>query len=76
VREQEEKEKTVQKSSNELASYLGMGLGMALTLLLGLGAGYWIDAMLGTKPAFLLVGAVVGMCLAGYEFYRALVKKP
>lgn len=57
----------------DAAPYLGLGTTLAGSVLLGLGAGYWLDSRLGTRPAFFLVGAVLGMLAAGLYFYRTLV---
>jgi F0F1-type ATP synthase assembly protein I len=37
---------------------------------LGVGAGWWLDRRLGTAPFLLLAGGVLGIALAGVEFYR------
>lgn len=54
----------------DMAPYLGIGATLAVTVLLGVGVGYWLDGRLGTSPAFVLVGAVAGILVAGYHFYR------
>ena len=54
----------------EMAPYLGLGATLAVTVLGGVGIGHWLDGKLGTRPAFVLAGAVVGMLAAGYHFYR------
>jgi F0F1-type ATP synthase assembly protein I len=59
----------------ETAPYLGLGTTLAGSVLLGLGAGYWLDSKLGTRPAFFLVGAVLGLLAAGLHFYRTVVVK-
>jgi len=56
----------------EMAPYLGIGATLAVTVLLGVGVGYWLDGRLGTTPAFVLAGAVVGILTAGYHFYRVV----
>jgi F0F1-type ATP synthase assembly protein I len=59
----------------DAAPYLGLGTTLAGSVLLGLGAGYWLDSKLGTRPAFFLAGAVLGLLAAGLHFYRELVVK-
>jgi F0F1-type ATP synthase assembly protein I len=59
----------------DAAPYLGLGTTLAGSVLLGLGAGYWLDSKLGTRPAFFLAGAVLGLLAAGLHFYRVLVVK-
>jgi F0F1-type ATP synthase assembly protein I len=56
----------------DVAPYLGMGTGLAVTVLAGLGGGYWLDAKLGTRPIFFLVGGVVGLAAAMYHFWKTV----
>jgi F0F1-type ATP synthase assembly protein I len=56
----------------EAAPYLGLGLEMAVTLLAALGAGYWVDGKLGTRPAFMFVGGILGIGLALYSFVKTV----
>jgi F0F1-type ATP synthase assembly protein I len=51
-----------------MAPYLGLGTTLAVTVLAGLGGGYWLDGRLGTRPVFVLLGGVVGLGVALYEF--------
>lgn len=57
----------------EAAPYLGIGTTLAVTVLLGLGAGYWVDARLGTKPLFFLLGGAFGILVASWHFYKAVM---
>jgi F0F1-type ATP synthase assembly protein I len=57
----------------DAAPYLALGSTLAASVLLGLAAGYWLDSKLGTRPAFFLAGAVLGLLAAGLHFYRTLV---
>jgi ATP synthase protein I len=59
----------------DVAPYLSLGTTLAASVLLGLGIGYWLDSKLGTRPAFFLVGAVLGLLAAGLHFYRTVVIK-
>ncbi len=46
-------------------------------MLAGVGAGYWLDGKLGTQPLFLLIGAVLGMLVAFWNFYKLVAgRKP
>jgi ATP synthase protein I len=54
----------------DMGPYLSIGATLAVTVLLGVGVGYWLDGKLGTRPAFVLAGSVVGILTAGYHFYR------
>lgn len=63
------------RALRDAAPYLGLGTTLAGSVLLGLGAGYWLDSKLGTRPAFFLAGAVLGLLAAGLHFYRVLVVK-
>jgi ATP synthase protein I len=56
----------------EAAPYSGLGMTMAVTVLAGLGGGHWLDARLGTRPAFLLVGGVLGLGVALYHFFKTV----
>ena len=58
------------RTLRDVGPYLGIGVSLAVTVLLGVGVGYWLDGRLGTTPAFVLAGAVVGILAAGYHFYR------
>jgi F0F1-type ATP synthase assembly protein I len=41
-------------------------------VLAGVGAGYWLDAKLGTRPWFLLVGGTLGVGAALMYFFRTV----
>lgn len=56
----------------EAAPYLGLGTSLALTVLLSLAAGYYLDARFGTRPILFLVGAVLGVVVAGVQFVRTV----
>jgi F0F1-type ATP synthase assembly protein I len=56
----------------DLAPYLGIGTSLAVTVLLGLGVGYGLDARFGTQPLFLLLGGVIGLGLALYQFFKTV----
>lgn len=54
---------TMAKPSPNLLTLLGLGITNAVCLAIGLGAGWGIDAALGTTPAFIFVGIVAGVAL-------------
>jgi len=56
----------------EAAPLLGLGMTLAVTVLAALGAGYWLDGRLGTRPLFLLVGAVLGIVGALVYFIKTV----
>ena len=58
------------RALREMGPYLGIGATLAVTVMAGVGVGHWLDGKLGTTPAFVLAGAVVGILAAGYHFYR------
>ena len=60
------------RTLRDVAPFLGIGGTLAVTVLLGVGVGHWLDRRLGTTPAFVLAGAVVGLGAAGYHFYRVV----
>ena len=41
-------------------------------MLAGLGGGYWLDGRLGTRPVFVLLGAVLGLGVAMYQFFKTV----
>ena len=45
---------------------------LAATVAAGLGAGYWLDAQLGTSPWLLLVGGTLGVGVALFYFFRTV----
>jgi ATP synthase protein I len=47
---------------------------LAVTVLAGLGGGYWLDRRLGTRPVFLLAGAVLGVAAALYHFFKVVAE--
>ena len=65
------------RALREAAPYLGIGTSLAVTVLAGVGAGYWLDGKLGTQPLFLLLGAVLGLLVAFWNFYKLVAgRKP
>jgi len=63
------------RTLRDVGPYLGVGITLAVTVLLGIGVGYWLDGKLGTRPAFVLAGAVVGLVAAGCHFYLQVMRK-
>lgn len=59
----------------EAAPYLGLGTSLAVTVLLGVGLGYWADQKLGTRPWLVLLGAVLGLVLALYQFFKTVSRR-
>jgi F0F1-type ATP synthase assembly protein I len=41
-------------------------------VLAGFGAGYWLDARLGTRPVFVLLGSGLGVAAAMYYFFKSV----
>jgi F0F1-type ATP synthase assembly protein I len=56
----------------EAAPLLGLGMTLAATVLAGVGAGYWLDARLGTRPWLLLLGACLGVAAALVYFIQTV----
>ena len=46
---------------------------MAATLLLALALGYWADRQFGTQPLFFLLGGVLGLVAALYQFFKTVM---
>ncbi len=59
----------------EAAPYLGIGATLAATMGLFVGVGYWADERLGSQPLGLLVGGVLGIAVALYQFFRTVSRK-
>ena len=55
--------------------YLQVGWTLVLTILLGVLAGRWVDSRWDTEPAFLLVGALLGIVLGMYYFLSTVLRK-
>jgi F0F1-type ATP synthase assembly protein I len=53
-------------------SYAGLGIQFAIGTLLFLYIGKWIDAKLGTSPAFLIAGVFLGAGGSFYLVYRKI----
>lgn len=53
-------------------SYLGLGFEIAIPILLGAYGGYHLDRWLGTGPWLFVVGALLGMALGFYGFFKAV----
>ena len=52
---------------------LGVGFFIGVCIVLGIFAGIWLDGKLNTEPAFLLMGLVIGIFVAGYGVYQMLL---
>jgi F0F1-type ATP synthase assembly protein I len=53
-------------------AFLSMGLSAAICVGIGVGLGLWVDSALGTGPAFLLVGLVLGVSLAAMSVVKQI----
>ena len=60
------------RALREAAPLLGLGTTLAVTVLAGLGGGYWLDARLGTRPVFVLLGGAFGLGTALYYFVKTV----
>ena len=54
----------------EAGPYLGMGTALAVTVGLFFALGYWLDGMMGTRPALSLTFGSVGVVAALVQFVR------
>ena len=52
---------------------LGVGFFIGACILLGVLAGLWIDNKLGTEPAFMIAGLILGIITAFYGVYQMLL---
>jgi F0F1-type ATP synthase assembly protein I len=53
-------------------AFLGMGLSAAVCVGIGLGLGIWVDSLLHTAPAFLLVGLALGLAVAAMSVIKQI----
>jgi F0F1-type ATP synthase assembly protein I len=53
-------------------AFLSMGLSAAVCVGLGLGIGLWVDSILHTAPAFLLVGLALGLAVAALSVIKQI----
>jgi len=51
----------------------GVGFFIGICIVLGVVAGLWVDTKLGTEPAFLIAGLIVGIAAAVYGVYQMLL---
>ncbi|MGH3825740.1 MAG: AtpZ/AtpI family protein [Pseudonocardiaceae bacterium] len=63
-----------QRNGPELGTLLGLGAATAGILLIGLGLGWLVDRLVGTLPAFTLVGLALGIVGAGGYIYTKFTK--
>ncbi len=60
------------RALREAAPLLGLGTTLAVTVLAGLGAGYWLDERFSTRPVLLILGGVLGVGAAMYNFFKSV----
>ena len=53
-------------------AFLSMGLSAAVCVGIGLGLGIWIDDLLHSAPAFLLVGLALGVATAALSVVKQI----
>jgi F0F1-type ATP synthase assembly protein I len=53
-------------------AFLSMGLSAAVCVGIGVGLGLWVDSLLGTGPAFLLVGLALGVTAAALSVVKQI----
>jgi F0F1-type ATP synthase assembly protein I len=53
-------------------AFLSMGLSVAVCVGLGVALGLWVDSLLGTGPAFLLVGLALGVTVAAMSVVKQI----
>ena len=58
------------KVLREAAPYLGLGTALAATVGCLIALGFWLDGLMGTKPALALVFGTLGVVLALVQFVR------
>lgn len=60
------------RALRDAGPYIGIGATLAATVLLGLGVGYWLDQRLETSPWLLLLGGLLGIGAALYQFFKTV----
>lgn len=63
-----------QRNGPELSTLLSLGAATAGILVVGLGLGWLVDEVVGTLPAFTLVGLALGIVGAGGYIYTKFTK--
>ena len=58
------------KVLREAAPYLGLGTALAVTVGLLFALGYWLDGLMGTRPALSLAFGSLGVVIALVQFVR------
>jgi F0F1-type ATP synthase assembly protein I len=53
-------------------AFLSMGLAAAICVGLGVGLGLWVDSLLHTGPAFLLLGLALGLAAAALSVIKQI----
>jgi ATP synthase protein I len=54
-------------------AYVGIGFELVVPVLLGVFLGYWLDSRFDTTPWLLVVGALLGIALGFYAFFKAVI---
>ena len=70
----EEPEKGGPDPAGAPRALVGLGIEMAASIVLCMYAGYRMDRWLDTKPLWFLVGAILGMVLGFYNFFRRVLR--
>jgi len=55
-----------------VVAFLSMGLSAAVCVGVGLALGLWVDSVLHTAPAFLLVGLALGLATAALSIIKQI----
>ncbi len=51
----------------------GVGFFIGICIVLGVVGGLWVDTKLGTEPAFMIAGLILGIVAAVYGVYQMLL---
>jgi F0F1-type ATP synthase assembly protein I len=57
-----------------LAPYMNIGWTFLVTIGLGLLGGHWVDKRFGTTPWFFILGAILGMGVGFYHFFKTVLR--
>lgn len=54
-------------------AYVGVGFELVVFILLGVAGGMYLDNRWGTKPWLVVTGALLGIAVGFYNFFRAVL---
>lgn len=65
----------LQNTYKEVGAYLNLGIQMAVTIIAFVLLGWWLDDKFNKSPLFILIFSFVGIFIAFFNFFKAVLKK-